>query len=352
MHLHLTLFRTVEEPVGCATALVAATAEELAVRLHAFLQTTNRDYQLWQGARFRNDHRSSNDFLEAGVITVDADYGLDRAHDHVLVPPEVETRIAQAMRQGQLRATLGHSTPRGLRAIHLLRNSIAGVDDRRRAGLGAMQLIEDDLRKLGLLADLDQGQAGYSLDACTQKAAQAMWLPNFNARGGRRQSEVLLIPGTGGMPQTFGWRELIDLVPAQPVSPQVSPLRTAAGHHTTSSSLATALQRAVLRFNERYTIDFVSLGRTCPACGHSRCFNEVPDSGGQKWFCHSSNHGRDSSRGSGGACGLRTPGGFIGDALDLAAHARGLTRIQLLLDAGLLARRRGRRSTLTFRLGE
>lgn len=353
MRLHLTLFRTVKEPVGCPATLEVATAEGPAVRLHAFLQTTNRDYQLWQGACFRNNHRSSEGFLEASLITVDADYGIDLDQDHVPVPPEVENQIAQAMRQGHLRATLGHTTPRGLRVIHLLRDPITTVDHRRRAGLGAMQLIKEDLRRLGLLADLGQGQAGYSLDECTEKAAQAMWLPNFKAFGMSRQSEVIMVPGAGGTPRIFDSSELAGLAPAQSQSPQVAPLRAVTGQDPASPSASTSLERAVLRFNERHAIDFGGLGRTCPSCGHTGCFNEVPGSAGQKWFCHSSNHDRDSSRRSAGApCGRRTPGGFFGDALDLTAHARGLTRTQILMEAGLLANRRGRRTNLTIRLGE
>lgn len=353
MLLHLTLFRTVGEPVGCATAIEAASAEGHAIRLLAFLQTPKNEHQLWQGAAFRNNHRRSSDFLEAGLITVDADFGIDLDNDHEYVPPEVERQVAQAMREGLIRATLGHTTPRGMRAIHLLRDPITTVDHRRRAGLGAMQLIKENLRRLGLLADLGQGQAGYSLDECTEKAAQAMWLPNFKAFGMSRQSEVIMVPGAGGTPQIFESSELAGLAPAQLESPKVAPLRAATDHDPASPRASTSLERAVLRFNERHAIDFGGLGRTCPSCGHTRCFNEVPGSAGQKWFCHSSNHDRDSRRRSSGApCGRRTPGGFFGDALDLTAHARGLTRTQILMEAGLLARRRGHRTTLTFRLGE
>lgn len=350
-HVNVTVFPRVDNPIGRAITIAAIDAHDLAVRLQDFLQDTKCDCQLWQGAVFKNHHRSSDNFIETGLITVDADYGIDLVQDHVAAPTEVESLVTSAMRQGRLRATLGHLTPRGIRLVLLLREPILTVVERRKAGIGAMELVREDLQKLSLLSNLDGGKPGYSLDGCSKKAAQAMWLPNFDSLGMRRQSEVILVPGAKRAPQLFDSRELAELDRSRPDTLQASPIR--AIRDPKAPDHATSIERAVQEFNERHAIDFAALGRTCPSCRHRGCFNEVPGSSGQKWFCHSSNHETDSSRGANGMpCGHIHSDGFVGDALDLAAHARGIGIVQLLQLDGYLAVNRGRRRTVTFRLGE
>ena len=68
--------------------------------------------------------------------------------------------------------------------------------------------------------------------------------------------------------------------------------------------------------------------RRCPMCRHRECFDRLPASKGpERWTCFSANHG---------GAGLRGNGCSHGDALDLEAHHRGLSRVEVLRADGYL----------------
>ena len=81
---------------------------------------------------------------------------------------------------------------------------------------------------------------------------------------------------------------------------------------------------AVRQWNADHGRDWGSPGTgECPACGHRDCFGRLPEIP-EKWCCFSSNHQADS-----GGCGHQTADGhWIGDALDLEAHRRNVSRYQ------------------------
>src|SRR5439155_11675497 len=71
----------------------------------------------------------------------------------------------------------------------------------------------------------------------------------------------------------------------------------------------------------------------CRACGHRDCFGRLPTSP-ERWVCFSANHETDS-----GGCGHWTGTVWIGDALDLEAHARKCLPVEVLRADGYLVDR-------------
>ncbi len=99
------------------------------------------------------------------------------------------------------------------------------------------------------------------------------------------------------------------------------------------------LANAVAKWNADHPQDWPRSGGTCPACRHHKCFGHLPDNP-TRWACFSASHEADSD-----GCGL--PGNGVGspseatacwhgDALDLEAHERGITRVDVLRDDGYL----------------
>jgi hypothetical protein len=85
------------------------------------------------------------------------------------------------------------------------------------------------------------------------------------------------------------------------------------------------------RYREDHPIDWDAHGRTCPACGHRDCFGPL-DGDRDHWACFSSRHREDS-----GGVGVKGGRVWHGDALDLDAHAAGLSRIDLLVRDGYVS---------------
>jgi KaiC/GvpD/RAD55 family RecA-like ATPase len=83
---------------------------------------------------------------------------------------------------------------------------------------------------------------------------------------------------------------------------------------------------AVARYNAANRQNWPRSGGTCPGCGHNDCFGRMPDDD-SRWYCFSSSHT---------APGLRGVQGYHGDALDLDAYARGMSRAELLRASGYL----------------
>lgn len=93
------------------------------------------------------------------------------------------------------------------------------------------------------------------------------------------------------------------------------------------------VREAVERWNADHPGDWPRSGGTCPACHHNGCFG-AREGGLARWACFSSNHGRDSN-----GCGRKGQRCWTGDALDLAANARGVSRSRVLVEDGYLVSR-------------
>ncbi len=84
---------------------------------------------------------------------------------------------------------------------------------------------------------------------------------------------------------------------------------------------------AALAYNSDHPSNWSESHGTCPACGHHDCFGHL-DGNADRWVCHSASHTKPGLPGK--AC-------YHGDALDLDAHAAGLTRAALLRREGYLS---------------
>lgn len=88
------------------------------------------------------------------------------------------------------------------------------------------------------------------------------------------------------------------------------------------------LEEAIARYNTEHSREWPRSGGDCPGCGHKGCFGTLP--GAKRWYCFSSAHERP---------GVHGRHGYHGDALDLDAHAAGVSRIDLLRRTGHLPER-------------
>ncbi len=88
-----------------------------------------------------------------------------------------------------------------------------------------------------------------------------------------------------------------------------------------------AFKEAVEKYNRDHRQEYPRSGATCPGCGHNGCFGGIPETDPPRWYCFSSGHS---------APGLKGQHGYHGDALDLDAHAAGLSRAELLKRDGYL----------------
>lgn len=94
-----------------------------------------------------------------------------------------------------------------------------------------------------------------------------------------------------------------------------------------------SLKDAIARYNADHRRDWGRPGHgTCPACEHHLCFGRLPQNT-ERWACFSANHTV--------TCGHKrkgeSDGCFIGDALDLDAHAASRTPVDHLRATGYLA---------------
>ncbi len=90
---------------------------------------------------------------------------------------------------------------------------------------------------------------------------------------------------------------------------------------------------AIAAWNVAHPIEPPTKNRRCPACEHVGCWGLLPQNP-YRWFCFSSQHEVD-----GDDCGRKTSVGYFGDALDLEAHVRDCSRIDVLIHDGYLSPR-------------
>lgn len=89
------------------------------------------------------------------------------------------------------------------------------------------------------------------------------------------------------------------------------------------------LLEAVRLYNAAHARELPRSGGDCPVCGHRGCFGQLPSGDGRKWWCFSASHFE-------GGLQSKSEAGWVGDFLDLDAHAAKATRVSLLKRAGYL----------------
>jgi len=108
------------------------------------------------------------------------------------------------------------------------------------------------------------------------------------------------------------------------------PAMSASSWAVEQSKATTSLDDAVASYNADHGRSWGKSGGTCPVCGHKGCFGTLDNT--TRWACFSSNHGPDSGR-----VGIQGAGCWHGDALDIAAHAAGRSRVEHLRECGYLS---------------
>lgn len=98
-----------------------------------------------------------------------------------------------------------------------------------------------------------------------------------------------------------------------------------------TAPVTTDLGTAAAAWNAAHPAAWPRRGGTCPVCADDGCFGTLPGSDGARWACFSTGHPADGSRGVKGTDVVH------GDALDIEAHRRGWSRVEVLQADGYLA---------------
>lgn len=279
--------RPLELPDGVSPARALATALDA--------QPTSAE-AWWAPHSWRDGHRTADRWLSACAIGVDVDYH-DDAGEHVVPPAASAQALDQAAREGKLPGSVFHRTPRGFRLVFTFAQHVTDRDVFARAARGAATLVQAALRQCRLV--------GYVVD---EKAlldlARLLFSPRALVDGAQRDAEVLVLR-----------EEPFD--PAA-LAPAPQPLKPAP---------ALTLKEAAARYNRDHPGDWPRNSGDCPICGHKDCFGRLPDDPA-RWACFSTSHD---------GVGLKGPGCWHGDSLDLAAHDQRCTPAELLKREGYLS---------------
>lgn len=251
----------------------------------------------WSQHTWAEGHRTQDRWRAASAVVIDLDYH-DDAGGHVAAPMDARAAIHGAAISGRLPGSLFHHTPRGARVVFAFADQVTDADVFAACARSAGALVTAALRRAQI--------PGYTVDAkILTDLARMMFGPNAKVDGQQREAEVIVMRDA---PYTHA-----DLSP--PEAPRLAPALT--------------FDDAVARWNADYAREYPRSDGDCPACGHRECFGTLPDSGGARWACFSTSHT---------GAGIQGPNCWHGDALDLDAHAAGLSRADLLRREGYLAR--------------
>ncbi len=141
----------------------------------------------WSAGVFDSNHRGIATWREASVIPCDVDFH-DADGKHAPLPPNVRDRIALTT----LPASLAHLTPRGIRAIAMVDQTIRSPDEYKRAAYAFAGRIASALAADGLVAERN----GLVVDlGSTVNLARLLFTPRATARGVRRDANVIVVGG-------------------------------------------------------------------------------------------------------------------------------------------------------------
>ncbi len=254
-----------------------------------------RQEQWWSTHVWEEGHRSQDRWLGSAGVMVDIDYHDAEGH-HVAPPPEAARALEQAARAGRIPGSAFHLTPRGARVIFLFGDMNTDRELQHQASLGAGVLIEQAI----------QQHPGYQVDRkVLVDLARLLFAPAAVVDGVRREAEVIQL-----QPSPFTPQQLALLAAPQPPKP---------------APKATPITEAIVSWNRAHAQDW-GTHQPCPACDGKDSFGAFPGEPG-RWRCfHASHEGP----------GVRGDGCYHGDALDLEAHRRGCTAVEVLRADGYL----------------
>lgn len=250
----------------------------------------------WSQHTWREGHRASDRWESACAIAVDIDYQ-DANGVHTVPPATVVEQLELIVRDGKLPGSIWHRTPRGFRVAFAFANPVTDREVFARAARGAATLLQAAIHKQRLV--------GYVID---EKAlldlARLLYSPRAEVDGVKRDAQVLLLREDPYDP--------IALAPP-PTKPRLAPALT--------------FKEASDRYNLEHPGDWPRNSGTCPACGHNDCFGRLPEDA-TRWACFSVSHQTP---------GVRGPGCWHGDALDMDAFRANCTAAELLKRGGYLS---------------
>lgn len=287
--------------------------------LMAAIDAQPNEEDAWLGlGTWKGDHRSEKDFDTAMGAGFDADYH-DDAGEHAVPPETVVAALKRAMEAVPPPGNVFYRTPRGFRVLVAFQEPT-----RDRASLQAFKAafatnLDAWIAGHGLTSTADgkRKRNGFAVDRSTLDLARMFYRPQATVGGVRRDERTSLLRSAPYAPTAPADTQPVDSTQAMK-----------ADRHGVRGS-----DGAVRAFNDTHPGDWPKSGGTCPACGHDQCFGVLADDQ-TRWVCFSASHEADSN-----GCGIPGKGStacFHGDALDLAAHAAGVSREELLEREGLL----------------
>lgn len=267
----------------------------------------------WSPHVWRGDTRAGEAWESACAVAVDVDCYQGERHAH---HPDGGVAAGDAWRREVLPGNAFHLTPRGFRLVFVLRQQEADRERYAAAARGACAAVTQALR----VAELDA--LGYKVDhGASTDLARLLWTPACTVGGEVRQAQV----------QVLVVREPYEAWHLAALAlPEVRDDGSAGGGSDKPG--ADAFRAAVRAYNAAHPLAWQGgkNSQPCPACGGKASFGALPKDD-QRWFCWHDQHGQRAPR-----VGVRTGRGYLGDALDLEAHATGKPRLRVLMDAGLL----------------
>lgn len=284
----------------------------------------------WSAALFLDAYRSGSHWESSEAVGVDLDYYGEPLWDdrtrkwksvRAPLPTEVLACYRRAVKEGSLAGSAAHDTPGGMRVVFVLDAAATDPEALHRGAQGAVAAVERWIDEQGLAPRLEHGVPahGMKVDVPASTDRVRFWYaPRCQAKGIRRAATVVMLRD-----RAYTLRELAAFASMPTATTPETPATTRAG--------ARDFDAAVAAFNAAHPGDWPPAHGPCPACGHDGCFGAFTEDA-SRWACWSSNHGQDSS-----GCGLEGKRCWHGDALDLAAHAAGLSRADLLRREGLLS---------------
>lgn len=292
---YVTLGEGSDVPQGRRVAF-GSTAAELAEALRT--RPPGND-SWWSVNVWEGDYRNQTRWRAAYGVAVDVDHH-DAEGRHVALTPQARAQVEQLARSGGLPGNLFHVTPRGCRAIFLFERRIDDGELHSAMAAGAMDAVEHAIIKAGLRS--------LEVDKASAEKARMMYAPNAVVGGQQRQAAI--------------WEMRSDPYSADDlIAARLPP----ANRHAEEGSKSIA--DAVSRFNRENGLELPKPGKgQCPMCGHRDCFGRLRDDH-SRWACYSSNHEKGGRKG---------PTAWVGDALDIRAHAAGREPMEHLRATGYL----------------
>jgi len=289
-----------------------ADAEDFADFQQQLLELRGPD-EWWSPHEWTGGARTQAGWLGASLIAADVDYygaGPEGKVEHAPLPDALRQMLVDAWEAGTIPGDAMHTTPRGLRVVVLLPERCAVEPLYRAAATGVAKQVEDALRSLT--------DADLRLDAASWDTARYLWAPNARVDGHARSARWLSREPGATTVEAWAARAVAIITKGKDGKRAVD----------------TDLRAARDRWLADHPLPDVDAERTCPTCKHAGCWGVLPDST-TRWWCWSDSHDKDS-----GGCGRKADSGrgWFGDALDLAAHARGISTGTVLEQDGYLIR--------------